>query len=298
MFMFSPSVVLSKPNEQGFEFLKHLQGCHKGKNLKGVHQLKQYLEKFGYLHYEKHSAHAKDDEFDELLESAVKTYQLNYHLNVSGSLDSQTVNQMIKPRCGVPDIINGTTRMQSGKKKHQHGPLSLHTVSHFSFFPNAPRWPADKTHLTYRFRSSVQVVPPQTLRPVISSAFAKWAAVSKFTFAEAQPGFNSDIEIGFHRGSHGDNEPFDGRGTTLAHAFAPPIGLFHYDADESWSTNPTPNTLVFDLESLAVHEIGHLLGLGHSEERNAIMFSSIESGSVKRDLHADDIQGIQTLYNI
>ncbi|PIA62261.1 hypothetical protein AQUCO_00200327v1 [Aquilegia coerulea] len=294
MFMFSPSSVLSKPNEQGFEFLKHLEGCHKGKNLKGVHELKQYLEKFGYLHYKNHSAHANDDEFDDLLESAVKTYQLNYHLNVSGSLDSQTVNQMIKPRCGVPDIINGTTRMPSGKKKHQHGPLSLHTVSHFSFFDGEPRWPADKTHLTYKFISSVEVVPLQTLRPVISRAFAKWEAVSQFTFAEVQPGSNSDIEIGFYSGPHGDTRSFDGPRGVLAHAYQPTIGVFHYDADENWSINP--NTYQVDLESVAVHEIGHLLGLGHSGEPNAIMYSYFGRGQVKRDLQQDDIEGIQTLY--
>lgn len=66
-----------------FEFIKHLQGCHKGDNVKGLWELKQYFEKFGYLNYNQFNlpVHANDDDFDELLESAVKTYQLNYHLN-------------------------------------------------------------------------------------------------------------------------------------------------------------------------------------------------------------------------
>ena len=67
-----------------FEFLKHLQGCHKGEKVKGIHNLKAYLENFGYLSYNNHSknhTHTNDDDFDELLESAIKTYQLNYHFN-------------------------------------------------------------------------------------------------------------------------------------------------------------------------------------------------------------------------
>ena len=95
-----------------FDFLKHLQGCHKGDNVSGIKVLKSYLEQFGYLNYN-HSIkqnHANDDDFDELLESALKTYQLNFHLNPTGTLDAKTVSNMMMPRCGVADIINGTDR--------------------------------------------------------------------------------------------------------------------------------------------------------------------------------------------
>ncbi|XP_010278837.1 PREDICTED: metalloendoproteinase 2-MMP-like [Nelumbo nucifera] len=301
LLLLLPNKIQSKPSGQPFKFLHHLEGCHKGQDLKGVHQLKRYLEKFGYLNYppgNKSLTHADDDEFDELLESAVKTYQLNYHLKVTGSLDSKTVQQMMMPRCGIPDIINGTTSMRSGKKNHHHhhGPSSLHTVSHYTFFPNNPRWPPSKTHLTYRFRSSVSVVGLQQLRSICSRAFSRWQQVSHFTFEEVQNGAASDIVIGFHRGDHGDGYSFDGRGGTLAHAFAPTVGRFHYDADESWSTNPQPG--MFDLESVAVHEIGHLLGLGHSSVPEAIMYPSIPDGAVKRNLHGDDVQGIRALYGL
>ncbi|KAF8370069.1 hypothetical protein HHK36_031901 [Tetracentron sinense] len=303
--------VLARPSEdkggkgshgQAFEFIQHLKGCHKGQNVQGLHELKLYLEKFGYLNYgatNNHSfahAHANDDEFDDLLESAIKTYQLNYHLKVTGSLDSQTVKEMMMPRCGVPDITNGTTSMRSGKKKHHHGPNSLHTVSHYSFFQGRPRWPASKTTLTYRFHSSVQVTSIDNLRSVCSRAFTRWAQVTRFTFQEVQSGSAADMVIGFHSRNHGDNAPFDGPGGTLAHAYAPTDGRFHYDADESWSTNPSQG--VMDLESVAVHEIGHLLGLGHSSVQGAIMFPSISPGVTKRQLHGDDIQGIRTLYGI
>ncbi|KAL9678459.1 hypothetical protein QQ045_016303 [Rhodiola kirilowii] len=77
----------------------------------------------------------------------------------------------------------------------------------------------------------------------------------------------------------------------LKHAGRP---WFHYDADESWSVNPDPNA--FHYETVALHEIGHLLGLGHSSVQAAIMFPSISPGVVK-GLGADDIEGIRVLYS-
>ena len=52
--------------------------------------------------------------------------------------------------------------------------------------------------------------------------------------------------------------------------------------------------LFMDVESVALHEIGHLLGLGHTSVREAIMFPSISAG-VSKGLHADDIKGIKAL---
>ncbi|KAJ8618757.1 hypothetical protein MRB53_014943 [Persea americana] len=271
-------------HHQPFEFIKNLEGCHKGETVKGIHKLKQYLEHFGYL--PRHSTNTTNtnshknvgtdnDSFDEQLELAIKSYQRNYHLNVTGELDVETAEQMMKPRCGVADIINGKSSMRSGKGRHL-----------YTFFPNSPRWPSSKTRLTYGFLQGVQVISLQNHRTICKSAFDKWSAVSHFTFEEAQNVASADIKIGFFSRGHGDNAPFDGAGGVLAHAFAPTRGWFHYDADENWAINPTANA--FDVESVAVHEIGHLLGLGHSQDRNAIMFPSIGRGQKKRQRSIED----------
>ncbi|PSS33739.1 Metalloendoproteinase [Actinidia chinensis var. chinensis] len=286
----------SYPNAQKtspFEFVKHLQGCHKGENVKGLHQLKTYLENFGYLNYQNpHNLnHANDDDFDDLLESAIKTYQLNYHLKATGTLDAQTVSKMMTPRCGVPDIINGTNFMRAGKKKTHHGHNAIHTVSHYNLFPGLPRWPASQTHLTYGFLSDTNADAINA----VTRAFNKWADATHFTFSHTQNYRNANLQIGFHRLEHGDGSPFDGAGGTLAHATRPTHGRFHFDADEPWVVGAVQGGV--DMETVALHEIGHLLGLAHSSVPNAIMYARISRG-VTKGLHGDDIQGIKALYNI
>ncbi len=53
----------------------------------------------------------------------------------------------------------------------------------------------------------------------------------------------------------------------------------------------------YDLENALTHEIGHLLGLGHSKEAEATMFARTYPREIKkRTLHEDDRQGLSVLY--
>jgi MYXO-CTERM domain-containing protein len=51
-----------------------------------------------------------------------------------------------------------------------------------------------------------------------------------------------------------------------------------------------------DLQSIATHEIGHLLGLDHSHLQQATMYAAYVGGSSARTIHEDDIQGVCALY--
>ncbi|KAI3818163.1 hypothetical protein L1987_11966 [Smallanthus sonchifolius] len=285
-----PPSFLPNTTTGAWDSFNKLSGCRPGQNVAGISKLKNYFRYFGYLG---NNTGNFTDDFDDALETAVKNYQRNFNLNTTGELDESTVNQILKPRCGVADIVNGSTTMNSGKAASMFG----HTVGHYTFFPGTPRWPPRRRDLTYAFDPRNQL--SDAVKRVFANAFSRWSEWTPLTFTEVGNYNSADIKIGFYSGDHGDGEEFDGVLGTLAHAFAPPAGLLHLDSAETWIINDvftSGSPSAMDLESVAVHEIGHVLGLGHSSVEEAIMFPTISSGLRKVELARDDVEGIQVLY--
>lgn len=55
--------------------------------------------------------------------------------------------------------------------------------------------------------------------------------------------------------------------------------------------------VVYDLQSVITHEIGHFLGLDHSPDFSATMYAGYDEGSVEqRTLELDDVEGICAIY--
>lgn len=131
----------------------------------------------------------------------------------------------------------------------------------------------------------------------IETAFAAWQAVSNIKFVQVSDNgaaFNSPSAVGDIRiGAHA----FDGPYGTLAHAYFPPpngytaAGDLHFDSSENWTCNASG----VDIGVVAMHEIGHTLGLQHENTTTvAIMDPYYNSGL--STLQKDDINGITTLY--
>lgn len=143
----------------------------------------------------------------------------------------------------------------------------------------------------------------------IEAAIDTWAAVCNFTNlgmvadgggaigAPGAAGGVGDMRFGaiYIDGSSGAN--------VLAHAYAPGTealwgthggrgGDVHFDDSNSWSDGGGAGT--FDFYTVALHEIGHALGLGHSTVSGSVM-EAVYAGP-RRTLHADDIAGIQEIY--
>lgn len=143
---------------------------------------------------------------------------------------------------------------------------------------------------------------------VFTAAFRVWAEVSRFTFQrQSHLDSNVDIQLKFLKNGHNDPYPFDGPGNSYAHAFYPPHGEVHFDADEKWDIPYTHCAAFFNktispvqpgcksLFRAAVHEIGHSLGLKHSSVSTSIMYPTISLDTTDVCLDDDDIAGIQHL---
>lgn len=131
----------------------------------------------------------------------------------------------------------------------------------------------------------------------INLGFSLWAAVADIDFVEVTDngvdfdasGASGDIRIGSHT--------FDGPGGVLAHAFFPPpngvssAGDMHFDKEENW----TCDTSGIDIGIVAIHEIGHSIGLNHESVNLAIM-NPFYNPAVVSTIETDDINGAAAIY--
>jgi hypothetical protein len=150
--------------------------------------------------------------------------------------------------------------------------------------------------LFYFFSHMTDQLPVAATEAEIVRAMGNWADVAQITW---RPGVSADanqtVNLLFASGEHGDGFPFDGPGGILAHTFAPPpispeplAGDSHFDESETWRIGSD-----FDVFSIALHELGHSLGLAHSDDPSAVMYPYYR---IWTGLQADDKAAILLLY--
>src|SRR5436305_4430185 len=77
----------------------------------------------------------------------------------------------------------------------------------------------------------------------------------------------------------------------------PPVNNYSIGGDIAFNTAQVFNIngLDYDLYTVALHEFGHALGLGHSSDGSAVMYATY--GGAVYGLATDDTNGIRNIYS-
>ncbi|XP_072467351.1 matrix metalloproteinase-27 [Notamacropus eugenii] len=225
-----------------------------------------YLGQFYTLETE--GSHLIQNKSNVPLDGKLREMQAFFGLTVTGRLDSNTLEIMKQPRCGMPDV-------------GQYGYI-------------LPGW--RKHNLTYRILNYTPDMEYSDVEEAIQKALEMWSKVTPLTFTRISKG-TADIMVAFRTRVHGKcPRHFDGPLGVLGHAFPPGWGIggdTHFDEDEHW----TKDSSGFNLFLVAAHEFGHSLGLSHSNDPSALMFPNYAFiDPSKSPLSQDDIKGIQAIY--
>lgn len=151
-------------------------------------------------------------------------------------------------------------------------------------------------NLTYYVGSVPSSMSRAAVEAAIETALNAWSQVAGVRFTKTNvPSQIRSLDFNFQQ--------IDGAGGTLAQAYLPAdvnssrlAGDVTFDISEKWEVGNSLGNSAFDLVEVAVHEIGHALGLEHSETTLSVMQARVGPDEYFTQLSSDDKAAILALY--
>jgi len=232
-----------------------------------VHEAIEYLKHFGYL------AQSFGD-----IPGAVYKFQEAFHLSKDGLIGPQTLKQMMAPRCGCPDYVDET----DGRHREYRQMIEFVRT----------KW--TKQQLTFCVVESLPGVKNSEQTALTQQAFDAWTDVCGLPAVRAVDQSSADMVFGVGKGRRYN---FDGPGGTLAWAYLPQGDnrqlQCRCDLSEQWAFGSSQRGIQYLI--VIMHEIGHLLGLEHSQVMSALMAPTYNA-RVWQPQQDDDVSRIVDLY--
>ncbi|XP_065664059.1 matrix metalloproteinase-25 isoform X2 [Hydra vulgaris] len=257
--------------------------CWKIKNTESAPRHLKVTE--GGSHYMSTNNHLnlKDSLFELILDKRFKFKKLHQSLPMFGYIPETTIIENV--RHAMPD-----------NNKSQDTRIRRYT-------PQGSKW--KKSDLTWKLlNDNNDNLSRSQVEDALQQAFARWEAVTNLRFHKLEKNSNehADIDVSFlYRFQQQQRDPtlFYGAGIVLAHGYYPNTnkgisGDLHFYDETEFTLGTTKG---INLLWVAVHEIGHCIGLEHSSVENSIMYPQYKGYMGENfTLSKDDILGIQSIY--
>jgi len=242
----------------------------KGDKGQDVEALNNILKSYGYFP----ESAPGNDLFDQSTEKALRKFQNERNINENGILDAATLDEIWRPQC-------------------QYSPPAPSAETHGFILWN---WKWKKSNITYAIGNRLPDGP--SIDDAVKFALQTWSPVTKLNFTQASDFNSADMQFSFVQlpqrkpGEVARTYHLLRSGTgDLTQTFIQVKG----PGEPRWVNNfNLPNNQGTNLNAVILHEVGHGLGIAHSDQTQDLMWWLVNNNEI--GLAPGDLNAARALY--